>query len=356
MATESSLVLLHLSDLHFTGPDQKGHYWNSAESTESDLPEHDRKGLLGRLMEDPLLARIKPSLVVVSGDLLDKAHPSGTPLALAFLNGLAERLSLKPDRFALVPGNHDASREPSVKYQQFDEIYRTFYGTERSAFAGKAGHERADLFDYPDFGILIAGFNSSENLDADHPQGSVGEFQRDAMTKKLADIRDRRLRIAVMHHHLEQPRGQARPDLSVMNDPGSVREWLLKNEFSLVLHGHQHVDWQTTIYERGWRLTVAAAGSLGVGNYGRERWRLPLSYQLVIIRNHRQGLRLRREYSERECKWGQAGAGPDGRNSAHQELPLGPARGPSGQPRGNTTRFVDDCAPRRRERKANMAN
>lgn len=119
MPTESYLVLLHLSDLHFTEPDQ-GHYWNSAESTEKDLPERDRKGLLGRLLEDPMLVRFRPSLVVVSGDLLNKAHPSGVPLALDFLNGLAEELSLRHDHFALVPGNHDVHRDPAMGYKYFD--------------------------------------------------------------------------------------------------------------------------------------------------------------------------------------------------------------------------------------------
>ena len=199
MATESSRVLLHLSDLHFTGPDQ-GHYWNSAESTESDLPEHDRKGLLSRLMEDPILARIKPSLAVVSGDLLDKAHPSGIPLVLDFLNGLAERLSLRPDRFALVPGNHDVHRDPTVNYRHFDEIYRTFYGSGRPGITGKPGYERADLFDYPEHGISIAGFNSCESLDEKNPHGSVGEAQRNAMEKRLAAFEKRPLRIAAMHH------------------------------------------------------------------------------------------------------------------------------------------------------------
>jgi 3',5'-cyclic AMP phosphodiesterase CpdA len=156
------VTLLHLSDLHFAEPG-KGHYWNSEESTEKDLAAHERKGLPGRLFDDPMLAKAKPEIVVVSGDLLDKAQESGVPLALEFLRDLATRLSLPPERFVLVPGNHDVSRSADIGYRYFDDIYQGFYGSTRPSLVGKPGHERVDLFDFPDFNITIAGFNSSDS-------------------------------------------------------------------------------------------------------------------------------------------------------------------------------------------------
>jgi 3',5'-cyclic AMP phosphodiesterase CpdA len=321
-----AVTLLHLSDLHFAEPG-KGHYWNSDESTEKDLDVHERKGVLGRLLDDPMLAKTKPEIVVISGDLLDKAQESGVPLALEFLRGLATRLSLPPERFVLVPGNHDLSRSPGVGYRHFDDIYQGFYGSTRPSPAGKPAHERVDLFDLPEFNITIAGFNSCEGLHGGHEHGHIGEGQRENMGRLLAKADSRPLRIAVMHHHLEQAKGQLRPDLSVMNDPQGVRAWLRANGFALVLHGHQHVDWQTTSESDDWRLTIASAGSLGVGRYGREDWGLRLCYQSIVIWNLREGLRVRREYSEGERKWGEAGAGTDGRNRPRQPLRFGSLRG-----------------------------
>lgn len=344
MATASPLVLLHLSDLHFTGPETKGHYWNS-ESTELDRPKHDRKGILGRLLDDLASLRAKPNLVVVSGDLLHKVDEGGIPLAQGFLKELAGSLGFEKhhERVVLVPGNHDVDWTHGRSYSSFDQIYKDFYGETHHGVIGQPGHLRADLFDYPELGVLVAGFNSCEALDVANQQGTIDGDQLAAMAEKLKTVTAPRLRIAVMHHHAEQPQGDRGRDVSVMADAVGVRAWLRNNGFSLVLHGHQHVDWQTTAEDDDWRLTVVAGGSLGVGTKGRIfKWRLPLCYQLLLIGSDREGLRLRREYSERYCRWDEAAHGGDTKNRALQKLRFGPLRGPSAPTRGDSRRFLPD--------------
>ncbi len=362
-------ILLHISDLHFCDPVAKGHYWNT-EATELSVAPHNRRGLLGSLLYDLRHEKIKPDVVVVSGDLLDRAHASGVPLAIAFLRGLAEGLGLPPERIIIAPGNHDVLREGDNRYSRYDEIRSGLYGQTRPAFSSQTlPHQRIDhhVFESnPGFGakgaegdpkpqmlnqafgakgaegdpkpqmlnqafgakgaegdpkpqlsslgIEVVAFNSCEELDAaqqrDH--GAVGIGQRDHAETILQRTDDKNyFRIAVLHHHLESPEGARRTDYSVMEDAAGMRRWLARQKFSLALHGHQHVDWQVSFDVDGWHLVVAAAASAGVAEYGRKEWSLGIAYQVIDVDNATRGKRIRREYNPQTMEWDDAGRGED---------------------------------------------
>jgi 3',5'-cyclic AMP phosphodiesterase CpdA len=311
----TKFVLLHLSDLHLCDPSAKGHYWNT-EATELTVAAHNRRGLLGSLLYDLRLEKIKPDLVVISGDLLDRGHASGVPLAVEFLRGLAEGLGLPVERLIIAPGNHDVLREGDERYSRYDEIRNGLYGQTRPAFAPKTPpHKRIDhhLFEQH-LGVEVVAFNSCEELEAaqqrDH--GAVGIGQRDHVEAILMRHEAKNhFRIAVMHHHLESPEGTRRTDYSVMEDAGGMRRWLARNKFSLALHGHQHVDWQVMFDVDGWQLAVAAAASAGVSEYGRKEWSLAIAYQVIEIENATRGRRIRREYNPQTMEWADAGRGED---------------------------------------------
>ena len=310
-------ILLHISDLHFCDPVAKGHYWNT-EATELAVAPHNRRGLLGSLLYDLRHEKVKPDIVVVSGDLLDRAHASGVPLAIAFLRGLADGLGLSPERIIIAPGNHDVLREGDERYSRYDEIRSGLYGQTRPAFSSQTlPHQRIDhhVFELNQgYGAEIVAFNSCEELDAaqqrDH--GAVGIGQRDHAETILQRTDDKNyFRIAVMHHHLESPEGARRTDYSVMEDAGGMRRWLARQKFSLALHGHQHVDWQVSFDIDGWHLVVAAAASAGVAEYGRKEWSLAIAYQVIDVENAARGKRIRREYNPQTMEWADAGRGED---------------------------------------------
>lgn len=311
----TKFVLLHVSDLHFCDPSAKGHYWNT-EATELSVAPHNRRGLLGSLLYDLRLEKIKPDLIIVSGDLLDRGHASGVPLAIAFLRGLADGLGLPPERVVIAPGNHDVLREGDERYSRYDEIRNGLYGQTRPAFTAQTpAYKRIDhhLYD-KDLGIEVVAFNSCEELDAaqqrDH--GAVGIGQRDHVEAILLRNESKNyFRIAVMHHHLESPEGTRRTDYSVMEDAGGMRRWLARNKFSLALHGHQHVDWQVAFDIDGWQLAVAAAASAGVSEYGRKEWSLAIAYQVIEVEQATRGRRIRREYNPQTMEWSDAGRGED---------------------------------------------
>lgn len=308
-------VLLHISDLHFCDPSAKGHYWNT-EATELSVAPHNRRGLLGSLLYDLRHEKIKPDLIVVSGDLLDRSHPSGIPLAIAFLRGLAEGLALPKERVIIAPGNHDVMRDGPERYSRYDEIRNGLYGQIKAPFSAQTPpHQRIDhhVFDAT-LGVEVVAFNSCEELDASQQRdhGAVGIGQRDYAESILQATEDKKhFRIAVMHHHLESPEGARRTDYSVMEDAAGMRRWLARNKFSLALHGHQHVDWQVTFDVEDWHLAVCAAASAGVSDYGRKEWSLAIAYQLIDVENPTRGKRIRREYNPQTMEWADAGRGED---------------------------------------------
>lgn len=309
------LVLLHISDLHFCESVAKGHYWNT-EATELAVAPHNRRGLLGSLLYDLRHEKIKPDLVIVSGDLLDRCSASGVPLAISFLRKLAEGLALPRSRVVIAPGNHDVRRDGDDRYALYEEIRQGLYEGTRPAFAPDTpAHQRVEhhLFE-SDLGVEIVAFNSCEELDAskqfDH--GTVGIGQRDYAETLLQGTSGKGLfRIAVMHHHLESPEGTRRTDYSVMADAAGMRRWLAREKFSLALHGHQHVDWQISFEVDGWSLAVASAASAGVAEYGRKEWSLALAYQVIEVDCAVRGRRVRREYNPQTMEWADAGRGED---------------------------------------------
>jgi 3',5'-cyclic AMP phosphodiesterase CpdA len=312
-----AFTLLHLSDLHFAAPEGRGHYWNS-EATELQLAAHDRRGLLGSLVRDLRQQNLVPELVVVTGDLLDRGSVAGVPMAVRFLEELCAGLGLPRRRMILVPGNHDVLRDagPAGRYVLFDQIWRGFYGDEWPRFTSSTpDYHRVHLFDLSDeLGVEVVGFNSCEALDPARKQeyGSVGTAQRDRAEQLLEANRGRSLfRIAAMHHHLESPEGTIRGDYSVMADAPLTLRWLMRQRFQLVLHGHQHVDWQVPRQEEqeNWLMTITAAGSAGVASYGRSEWQLQLGYQVIRVEGGTAGWRRRREYDPQSREWIDAGRG-----------------------------------------------
>jgi len=319
------LSLLHLSDLHFCAAEAAGHYWNT-EATELSVAPHNRRGLLGSLLYDLRHEGIRPDIVIVSGDLLDRGSETGVAPVVAFLRDLAQALRLPVTRIVLAPGNHDVLRDGDIpaRYALYDAIRRGLYGELRASFSPDTlPHERVDHHVFEDLGVEIVAFNSCEELEASEKRehGSVGVGQRDHADTFLQRTRDRKFfRIAVLHHHLESPPGIGRTDYSVITDAGGMRRWLARERFALALHGHQHVDWHDVREIDGWFLAIAAAASAGVAEYGRREWRLPISYQIIVVEGSSRGRRIRREYDPQTMEWADAGRGED-----TQPLRFGPS-------------------------------
>lgn len=187
-------VIVHLSDLHFGRADP---------------------AVLG-----PLVAKVKalaPHLVVVSGDLTQRAKPAEFREARAFLDSL-------PKPQLVVPGNHDVPLY-NVFQRFFSPLakYRRFIAAElEPAFI--------------DGEIAVVGINTARS--AVFKGGRINERQIERVRRLICDLPGEVTKMVVTHHPFDLP-----PDESSRQLVGRAREAM--RTFAdcgadILLSGHLH--------------------------------------------------------------------------------------------------------------------
>ncbi len=319
-----TLSILHISDLHRDPANPIG----NEVLLSSLLRDRDRY----TSNEDPRIRA--PNFIFVSGDIVQgvrHATPDAGALlkrqyeeAIVFLNALTDEfVDGDKGRVVIVPGNHDVSDDdfrrsltrididPDVRkaligrlfhqesplrwswedftlyeitdfavYQRrlaaFCEFYEAFYDGTRSYEIDPA--RQLDVFDCPDFGIVVVGFSSCHNNDLLNRSGAV---HPDCIAEAGQRLREISLshdpvRIAVWHHNIEGP-----PAESDYMDPDVVQN-LIDSGFSLGFHGHQHrPEFLDTKFRHApdRRMTVISAGTL----CGGAAFRHGRAYNIVEI-------------------------------------------------------------------------
>jgi 3',5'-cyclic AMP phosphodiesterase CpdA len=188
-------VLVHLSDLHF--------------------------GRIDESLLAPLLAKVRalaPHLVVVSGDLTQRARRTQFAHARAFLDAL-------PAPYLAVPGNHDVPL-----YDLARRIFRPFARYRRYISA-----ELEPL--HVDEEIAVAGVNTARSLVVQ--AGRINRQQVQAVRQRLEGLHPRLLRIVVTHHPFDVPLGH---DLRKMVGRAAMAmQALAQCGVDLCLAGHLHI-------------------------------------------------------------------------------------------------------------------
>ncbi len=318
-----NLGVLHISDLH-REPDNPIRNQVLLDSLERDRDRYTSE-------ESPRIP--SPDLIVVSGDIIrgvkHDAPDAETRLhrqyeeALEFLNQLSLRFADgDKQRVLIVPGNHDVSdyhfrksleridiapdrkkdlvaelfspgshlrwswsdfelykitdlEMYALRLAPFAEFYRTFYEGLRTYSTDSSA--QLDIFDFPDFGLTVAGFSSCHNNDLFNKQGAIHPACISDAAIKLRDPSyQTRLRIAVWHHNTE-----GLPIQFDYMDPDIVQN-LIDRGFSLGFHGHQHKpQFLDTRFRHGpkRRITVVSAGTL----CGGAAFRFGRAYNLVEL-------------------------------------------------------------------------
>ncbi|HJT87192.1 MAG TPA: metallophosphoesterase family protein, partial [Bryobacteraceae bacterium] len=209
-----SRVLLHVSDLHF-GRIQPG------------LPEALREAA----------ARIRPDVVVVSGDLTQRARTSEFQQARAFLEQL-------PSPRIVVPGNHDVP-------------LHNLYGR----FVERLGRFRSYITDdlepaYVDSEVAVFGINTARSLT--WKGGRINPGQIESLHARLCAVAPEVMRVVVTHHPFEVPPGFHHREL-VRSARAAFEKWSSCGA-DLLLCGHLHVADSTTTESRygavGWHAIV----------------------------------------------------------------------------------------------------
>lgn len=189
-------TLVHLSDLHFGRVDP---------------------ALLGPLRD--LVHNIAPDVVVVSGDLTQRARSEEFEEARAFLDTL-------PGPQIVVPGNHDIS------------LYNVF-----RRFAKPLDRYKRYITDdldpiFVDDEVAVVGVNTARSLTI--KDGRVNREQVARIHEQLAGLDPRITRIVVTHHPFDLPETFEERDL--VNRAPMAMEVFAQCGVDVLLAGHMHVS------------------------------------------------------------------------------------------------------------------
>lgn len=306
---EQAVNVLHLSDLHFTHPQQADVWYGQLAEDLKEL-ECDRL-----------------SALVLSGDLTQRAEASEFEAARRFILRLSTELRLSPGQVVVVPGNHDMSwplskaayalhrREdyagpleegkfiehtPAIIEVRDEALYQRrfvpfaeFYGHIKGKAYALEYEAQLDVQDFARENLLFIGLNSA--WETDHYFTSRVSVHAGALSYAIERIRltpawAGRLKIAVWHHPLTSP-GEDR-----IKDHGFMQQ-LAKTGVRLVLHGHVHKAerglFRYDVTPDGRRIEVVAGGTFGAPT---RDWvhGYPLQYNLLRIYKERIVVQTRR--------------------------------------------------------------
>jgi len=240
-------TLAHISDLHF-----------GAESPE----------LVEGLLED--LGSVEPSLVVVSGDLTQRARRKEFMAARRFLDRI-------PSPRLVVPGNHDIPL--------FDLVRR--FGWPLTRFRRYISEE-VDPFFSTD-AVAVLGMNTARS--DTWKDGRVSAAQIDGLRRRLSPLPPQVVKVLVTHHPFLPPPGDPSPPLV-----GRAAEALQAAEacgVDLVLAGHLHRgytgDIRTHHIDIRRAILVAQAGTATSHRVRNEA----NSYNVIRLSRERLGFSLR---------------------------------------------------------------
>jgi len=302
------ISILHLSDLHRS---KDSHTSNSAllASLTNDIERFED--------EEPSI--LKPNVIVVSGDIVrgsvnhinpDKEIKEQYDEALTFLNNLVNNLlDGDKERIVLVPGNHDIDRhlskqsmqaidekyfsntelrmgmlkeatntcsdikwcwntlsyykvEDKESYQKrfkaFADFYYTFYDKKRNYLLNP--EKQYDIFDMPNLGLSIVGFNSCYNTDHLNSAGAIHPDCIAEANLELKKLNGRgRLIVATWHHNTK-----GIPYSNNYMDSRFLKNMIDAN-IKLGFHGHQHkteiIHEENNVYEQK-KIIVFSSGTL----------------------------------------------------------------------------------------------
>lgn len=213
-------TIAHLSDIHFGDAD--------AEVVE-------------RLVEK--IDELRPDLVIVSGDLTQRARASQFRAANTFLKRL-------PGPQIVIPGNHDVPLynlfarflNPLTKFRKFitDDLTPEFHDDELSVF----------------------GINTARSLTI--KGGRISDQQVEELLRRLCPIDDRKMKMIVTHHPFDLPDGFDEDD--IVGRAKKVMPKLVECGADVFLAGHLHVSHVTHSarryrLENGYSALIIQAGT-----------------------------------------------------------------------------------------------
>ncbi|MGE0347914.1 metallophosphoesterase family protein [Hydrogenophaga sp.] len=163
---------------------------------------------------------VRPDLVVLSGDITQRARAAQFRAARRFMDGLGAPM-------LAVPGNHDIPL-----FNLWARCTRP-YGGHRAAFG--------DVLDpvFSTTALLVLGVNTTRTHR--HKNGEVGEQQVRRVSERLAQATARQLRVVVVHQPIDVMRAQDVPD-RLIGYAAAQAAWAAAGA-DVVMGGHIHLPY-----------------------------------------------------------------------------------------------------------------
>ncbi|HEX6280570.1 MAG TPA: metallophosphoesterase family protein [Pyrinomonadaceae bacterium] len=247
--------IAHISDLHFGAADEL---------------------VAERLLE--CVVKLEPDLLIVSGDLTQRARTEQFEQAKAFLDRL-------PQPQLIVPGNHDVPL-----YNVYDRFVNPLEKYERIIT------NQLEPF-ISDDEIAVAGINTARSLTI--KGGRIGSNAVERLRDKMAQFPERMLKVVVTHHPFDVPDGEDEDDIV-----GRAKEslpMLAKAGADVFLAGHLHkshigVSARRYRLDDGYTALIIQAGTaISNRERGEENSFNILEFQHPVLTVHRYTCSIRTE-------------------------------------------------------------
>ena len=185
-----------------------------------------------------LAERERPDLVVLSGDITQRARPEQFRAARAFVDRLGAPL-------LAIPGNHDIAL-----FNLWERLVRPY-----ASYAEVFGADLQPVHTSPH--LLVAGVNTTRAWR--HKNGEVSAVQVRRVAQLLAAATPQQLRVVVVHQPAAVPRAANQADL-LRGHRAAVRAWAAAGA-DLVMGGHIHLPFTQEMQGERRRLWVVQAGT-----------------------------------------------------------------------------------------------
>ena len=236
--------------------------------------------------------RLAPDLIVVSGDITQRARPAEFAAAAAFMARLPDCPQL------VVPGNHDLPL-----FDLWSRLLSPYHG-----FTRCFGDELAPQCVLPD--LLVTGVDSTRRLR--HKRGEISHAQIESVSRRLRRARPDQLRVVVVHHPLDVADPVDAPEI-VHGAREAVSTWALAGA-DLVLSGHVHAPLCRPLAERYGAVARGAWAVLaGTAMSTRLRGGHPNSVNVIrhdVVGGERRCLVERRDFDEQRREFRLAAVQP----------------------------------------------
>ena len=185
-----------------------------------------------------LAARQQPDLVVLSGDITQRARPEQFRAAKTFVDRLEAPV-------LAIPGNHDIAL-----FNLWSRLTRPY-----ARFATEFGNDLEPVHACPN--LLVIGVNTTRAWR--HKNGEVSAAQVRQVAKRLSAAQPQQLRVVVVHQPAAVLQASDQPDL-LRGHGKAVQAWAAAGA-DLVMGGHIHLPYTLALPGLARRLWAVQAGT-----------------------------------------------------------------------------------------------